>query len=694
MTSTSILATACTVAGMDEAEVRATEAEALGPDCLGSGSVRNVLLRIRKVKSRSRAEPVLRGLRHNFRGDADCARATVEWAHALGVPAWADDGDDEAVTSTSAGVSALMAQLEQLHTVEKDDKLFEQASQNQGGTINRLVMPLVAAPPLHAQLLQLVERHSTKTGFLDIAVDQLGMTGGGRVALRSSRLLATAAYCAAVVSSLASAGQLDNGSRTIASCASLSALLARNAIAPMVLFVLLGLSRRSIDCLVDGHRLHPHAAARLAAACKPLLFASDAVVGAAGPLSESSAAGRAAPHAAPSAAPASSSASATAGGDAAAGSGAPLGASSALVCALSLQDLCLAIEAVEAEAGGGSAAGLTAANSVSASGQGDPATSAGRPPLPSASPPSTGPGADGSGTPAMGPGQPVDPVVCAAAAVVRLPALTERLLALLFHPSAPVCSPHAAAFASRALAFACAAPDDRAEVAHHLVATAALCHEAEAGVSREGVAGRLAMAASVFPCVAAGVLLWCRGFIASSTLTTGAVYRADAHAVVRLAAKVAELQPRLAPRALVVLRRALRVHRPGSAGLEANAVRQAALSAVVRIMATANSALLALEMLQAEISTHSLDAGLARSVVATVLEAASPDYTRGFVRSLLLLLQALAARGAHEALPHSARARAVAAARWAAKSLPGSGSPARWTQATVAVAHEVEAAYD
>ncbi|KAA0158792.1 hypothetical protein FNF31_05204 [Cafeteria roenbergensis] len=634
MTSTSILATACTVAGMDEAEVRATEAEALGPDCLGSGSVRNVLLRIRKVKSRSRAEPVLRGLRHNFRGDADCARATVEWAHALGVPAWADDGDDEAVTSTSAGVSALMAQLEQLHTVEKDDKLFEQASQNQGGTINRLVMPLVAAPPLHAQLLQLVERHSTKTGFLDIAVDQLGMTGGGRVALRSSRLLATAAYCAAVVSSLASAGQLDNGSRTIASCASLSALLARNAIAPMVLFVLLGLSRRSIDCLVDGHRLHPHAAARLAAACKPLLFASDAV------------------------------------------------------------DLCLAIEAVEAEAGGGSAAGLTAANSVSASGQGDPATSAGRPPLPSASPPSTGPGADGSGTPAMGPGQPVDPVVCAAAAVVRLPALTERLLALLFHPSAPVCSPHAAAFASRALAFACAAPDDRAEVAHHLVATAALCHEAEAGVSREGVAGRLAMAASVFPCVAAGVLLWCRGFIASSTLTTGAVYRADAHAVVRLAAKVAELQPRLAPRALVVLRRALRVHRPGSAGLEANAVRQAALSAVVRIMATANSALLALEMLQAEISTHSLDAGLARSVVATVLEAASPDYTRGFVRSLLLLLQALAARGAHEALPHSARARAVAAARWAAKSLPGSGSPARWTQATVAVAHEVEAAYD
>ena len=379
--------------------------------------------------------------------------------------------------------------------------------------------------------------------------------------------------------------------------------------------------------------------------------------------------------------------------DAAALAGTPRGRLPA-VCALSLQDLCLAIEAVEAEAGGGSAAGLTAANSVSASGQGDPATSAGRPPLPSASPPSTGPGADGSGTPAMGPGQPVDPVVCAAAAVVRLPALTERLLALLFHPSAHVCSPHAAAFASRALAFACAAPDDRAEVAHHLVATAALCHEAEAGVSREGVAGRLAMAASVFPCVAAGVLLWCRGFIASSTLTTGAVYRADAHAVVRLAAKVAELQPRLAPRALVVLRRALRVHRPGSAGLEANAVRQAALSAVVRIMATANSALLALEMLQAEISTHSLDAGLARSVVATVLEAASPDYTRGFVRSLLLLLQALAARGAHEALPHSARARAVAAARWAAKSLPGSGSPARWTQATVAVAHEVEAAYD
>jgi len=897
-----------TALGVDQIKedvLRAVESEALARDRLGGGNVRDLFRRIRRAAgmNRSRAEPVLQACQRNFTGDADCARATAAWLKGLGVALGPDDAG-----ATDAGVLALVRLMEANYDAERADKLMEEVMQD-GEALPALMAPLYRAPHLHLPLLELQERLGGQTFFLGLVIDYLGVHSGSRIALRSGALLPASAYVRTAEQQLARAALPNHGPDAMTACTSAAALVVRSTIAPSVLLVLLSLLGRAATEVASAPRAHPHAAARLAAASKPLLFAADALVGAAGPateaagsaeppalsvavmeaavsaasdpvraaaarhasaaassssaadgtdpagalgagwgaataelrgavaacataftmalpgegdprlahpaagcdsaavvsgaerlagihgsrggdgendpaapsallddgvplaapilssqpdavsfgrvggphqgaaLSGSDAAARAAAAAAsalgspPSSAQSSSSSSSSAaaaappglattvpeggadgmagsapgfnpdgvgpaegawaslspargegGLDACAAAGAPRGWLPR-PCLKGLERLCQAIERFESAYPSTAAvptSSFAADVAGSASGFDGPPAAAGRP-LPSASPPSTAFDAATPGAAAPRAGAAVDPVASAAAAVVRLPALTCRLLSLLFHPSAPTASRHALAFATRALAFATVAPDDRAEAAQHLQMTATLCREAHMGLTADGMAGRLAMAASHFPCAAAGVLLWCRGVMGSAALAGGAMFRSEAVVLVRLVAKIAELHRPLAPRALVVLRRALRLRRPGSSGEDAIAVKTEALTAAVRIMADAGAALPAMAMLTDEIRLYSLDAGLARVAVSQVLEAASPDFTRGFLQALLELLRALAERGHHEGMTYTAKARATAAAEFVRSLKP---PPATASAAAKAFADHIRAVAD
>jgi hypothetical protein len=216
------------------------------------------------------------------------------------------------------------------------------------------------------------------------------------------------------------------------------------------------------------------------------------------------------------------------------------------------------------------------------------------------------------------------------------------------------------------------------------------------------MAARLAIAAGVAkqssPCSASGVMLWCRAVIGSASLTQGAVFRAEAEVVVRLVTKVAEWKPRVARRALVVLRRTLRVRKSGTEAAETTKLHAAAIRAIVTIMVTTGAAVPAMELLQREISVHELDASLARSAVAQVLESATIPFTRQFVEHVLLLLVALARRGAHEGMPAQANMRASAALRGCADVVSNSaagpaGTQKQWGQRLAPLAREAEQLY-
>jgi hypothetical protein len=325
-----------------------------------------------------------------------------------------------------------------------------------------------------------------------------------------------------------------------------------------------------------------------------------------------------------------------------------------------------------------------------------PAADAMRHPAPSASPPSTfrpPTPDDADRTDAPRRTVKLHPFTATAAAMTRLAPLTERLLALLFHPSAPAVTRHTAAFATRILAFASAPPDVRADVAQQLLESSSLCRAAEAGLAAEGMPARLAIAAAAHPVVAGGILVWCRGLVGSSLLSGRAVFRGEMGVLLKLASKIAELQPKLANRALVVLRRALRVHREGVDAEEPHWLQCEALSATVRTMAVAGAALPALDMVWREITDHHLDASVARSFVVLLLETAGPGYTRKFAEGVLLVLQALASRGGHESLGDTAKHRAVALARWCLMAFQGRADLSAKDQASKELASRVEAAY-
>ena len=169
--------------------------------------------------------------------------------------------------------------------------------------------------------------------------------------------------------------------------------------------------------------------------------------------------------------------------------------------------------------------------------------------------------------------------------------------------------------------------------------------------------------------------------------------------LLRLAVKVAELFPRLAPRALVVVRRVLRLRRPGAVADEVQAIRQEAVSALVQIMAIKGATRHAVSMLHDEIALYQLDSGLARMAISYVLACVkgvpgegsdSKGFSRGFIGWLLSLLLALEARSAHDSLDSDSRTRAHMVCRWVARSITGKS---QWAQDIRSKAEQVQRAY-